>query len=809
MILVAEANVRRRVALARMLKESLQQKVVTISSARELIGGVDFGELDLMILNPSLPDLGSKTVSLLQKIRSNFDALTLPIVLLCDSQSRELVIKGMEAGANDILQPPHFEQAMLARFKRQVHFKRLHDQVKKQLSDALSADQASNSLNEVRLDLSSADRDLEQPIPVEIPLNLVSRTKTLFCKTIWVSYRRILLRVFEDLPREDGYRIEMADPSGGPIALEVVQTNRQANEENIAGVFNLGVEIKKSDDNYDRFFETLLQSQDIKDAIASDSDRQAVRVHEPSPTMVFSAQDVAGSLVQGCRYEFQDHLGRGSFASVFLVEDRALKRPVAMKVLNHNFATADETRRNFLEEAQIAAQFHHPNIVFVFEVGEIPEKHYSRHLKFPDEVVDKHPERLIYFTMQYVEGQTLTKWIGKKAHPEAVCLDILLKILKALSFAHSKRVIHRDIKPDNIMITPEDEVLVADFGIATLAQAASEPQSPDDANFEIACTPKYASPEQLTGESVDVRSDIYSFGIVAYELISGKAPFTGKSLTEIAHKQLVSKAQSFTEAGAKVSTRLEEIIFKCIEKKAKNRYQTADEILKDLHELKGDRTKEDTNPSAFDTLDELIGQSLVATNAADAGRVLERIVAFLRLRQTHEDVEELRQIRQKLTDPNLLNDLLEKNLAEENLQSLYEFFMLLESSSAVPKILRWFSMESKPRRKEFLGQLAILCAGEELMPLVAFGLELGDADARLLLRAFGEMAANFEQPIFLKWASHNGYQTQMELLKILSTIKRSDFECYGILDYFASGKGTIHRDIKNMAGKLQEEKAIF
>lgn len=108
-------------------------------------------------------------------------------------------------------------------------------------------------------------------------------------------------------------------------------------------------------------------------------------------------------------------------------------------------------------------------------------------------------------------------------------------------FAQAKGVTHRDIKPDNIMITADNQVLVADFGIATLAHAEEPEEQEEEPKFEIACTPKYAAPEQLTGDNVDQRSDIYSFGIVAYEMLAGHAPFAGRTLTEIAHKQLAMK----------------------------------------------------------------------------------------------------------------------------------------------------------------------------------------------------------------------------------------------------------------------------
>ena len=797
MILIADLNGKRSAALAQLISVRLKQEVHCIHSAHELVRGVKFSALDLMILNPKLPDLGTKCYDLIRKIRTTYHPLTLPIMLLGDKEWKTITVSGFAAGANDILQMPLDEHVTLSRIKRQLDNKALFAEAR------AGGTQRNHGAAGVvpAIDLHSPERNLDKPIPCEIPLSLVTRTRSFFCKTIWISYRRLLLRAFEDVPREKNYRLEIPNPNGGKIDLDVVQISREAIEQNVAGVFKMSLEITHSGDGYEDLFAGIQQQHQVQETIS----RPLPVTGEKQNTVVFSSQDVALDLIKGSRYKFRRYLGKGSFASVYLVDDLALKRPVAMKVLAPDFSKAGEARMNFLNEAQIAAQFHHANVVFVFEVGEIGEENYHRHLHFPAEILKKHPHRLIYFTMQYVEGQTLSRWIDGRQQPEPACLEIMIKIARALAFAHGKDVIHRDIKPDNIMVTPEEEVLVADFGIATLVRTSRETA---EGKFEIACTPKYASPEQLSGEPVDHRSDLYSFGIVAYELLAGHAPFTGRSITEIAAKQLSAVAPELQALRPDLSPKLEAIVRRCMEKKPEDRYQKASDLLSDLLAFKGSKEKVDSG-SAAEALESLLAQAIVAATPAEAGQVLERIVAFLNLRQTHEDVEELRTIHQKLTDPNLINILIEKNLTEENLQLLYQFFMMVESSSAVSRILRWFQKESDARRKEFLGQLAVLCAGEDLMPLVAFGLELGDKDARLLLKSFGDTAGHHAQPIFLKWALHSGYQTQRELIKIITTTKRSDFEVFGILEYYASGKGTIHREIKELAGRLVEEKQMY
>lgn len=248
---------------------------------------------------------------------------------------------------------------------------------------------------------------------------------------------------------------------------------------------------------------------------------------------------------------------------------------------------------------------------------------------------------------------------------------------------------------------------------------------------------------------------------------------------------------------------------RCVEKKPKDRYQATQDLLDDLIQLKGSEEESHKPGQTNDTLDHLLGQAIMINDGIGGARVLEQLIAFISLRKTHDDVVMLQDMYQKLTDPNLLNLLIEHNLDSNNYQLLYQFFSELDSSGAVPKILQWFKKEKSVERKEFLGELAVTSAGRDLAPLIAYGLELSDAEARILLKAFGQVATDHKDPIFLKWALHSGYRTQMELIKIINTTNRNDFEVFGVLEYFSSGKGTIHREVKQLASDLLAEKQIF
>jgi len=666
-----------------------------------------------------------------------------------------------------------------------------------------------------RMDTIYHEEDPDRPIPCEMPASLFIGSRSFFCKTLWISRQAMLLLTFEEFSREAQYQVQLLDPQGGTVDLMVSEAQRQPIQGRGAGVLKLNLKIINAPRSFDDLYH-LFQDAFDTDGIAglkavlrgeevSSLPEHGEKEEKVNATMAFSTAASSLNIIKGTRYKFEKQVGKGGFASVFLVQDNALKRPVAMKVLNQDFSKVDAARYNFLCEAQIAAQFNHPNIVFVYEVGELFEKQYTDFLDFPPGIVNSHPDRLIYFTMQYVEGETLTRWIrSKKNVSVADCLNIMREIVKALAFAHGKGVIHRDVKPDNIMISADGHVQVMDFGIATLAKTSGEEDSEKKGKVEIACTPKYASPEQLRGKDLDGRSDIYSFGILAYEMFTGAAPFRGKSISEIVGKQLKARPKAISETRSDVKPALEDLIFKCLAKKAENRFQDAEELRAAIDQLM-DKPVAHTR-SAVETLDELMSQVILGKTSQDAARILEQLTAFLNLNKTYDNVEQIEQIKLKLTDSSFMNLILEQNLNNDNQQLLYEFFMALESGRAVQRILHWFRQENEPWKKLVLGELAVLSAGREVGPLVTFGLELGDGDACILLKGFGEIATQCQEPIFLKWSRHRGLKTQKELLKIVSIANRPEAEVLQILEYFAYFDGTKHTSIRELAEKLLLEK---
>ncbi len=262
------------------------------------------------------------------------------------------------------------------------------------------------------------------------------------------------------------------------------------------------------------------------------------------------------------RYEIDTVLGQGGMARVFKGNDRVLNRTVAVKVLSPQFAGDEQFVARFRREAQAAAALNHPNIVSVYDTGSQGDVH--------------------YIVMEYVEGRTLRDIIRQEGPllPERA-MEIAESVADALAAAHAAGLVHRDIKPGNIMITRDGEVKVMDFGIArtttgdTLTQTAS-----------ILGTASYLSPEQAQGESVDGRSDIYSVGCVLYEMLTAGAPFTGDSPVTIAYKHVGENPVPPSQKNPDVSPAVEAVVLKCMAKNPANRYQSAEELREDLRRVR-------------------------------------------------------------------------------------------------------------------------------------------------------------------------------------------------------------------------------
>ncbi len=262
------------------------------------------------------------------------------------------------------------------------------------------------------------------------------------------------------------------------------------------------------------------------------------------------------------RYELVKKIGSGGMADVFKGKDYKLRRYVAIKILKREFAEDESFVKKFQIEAQAAAGIMHPNIVNVYDVGE--------------------DNGLNFMVMELVNGITLKEYIQKKEKiSDSEAISIAIQMAMGLGEAHRKKLVHRDVKPQNVMISNEGKVKVTDFGIA-------KPTTSNTISTNVMGSVHYTSPEQARGSACDIQSDIYSTGITLYEMITGTVPFDGETTVAIAVKHLQEDILPPSEYVPDMYESLEEIILKCTQKNPARRYENMEELVKDLKQSLAD-----------------------------------------------------------------------------------------------------------------------------------------------------------------------------------------------------------------------------
>ncbi len=262
--------------------------------------------------------------------------------------------------------------------------------------------------------------------------------------------------------------------------------------------------------------------------------------------------------ILGGRYEILKRIGSGGMADVYMAKDQKLNRKVAVKVLKREYVDDEKFLKKFQREAQAIASLTHPNIVNIYDVGA--------------------ENGINYIVMELVGGITLKEYIKKKGciSPQET-VDISIQIASALSHAHNHHIIHRDIKPQNILISEDGMIKVTDFGIAKAANSNTVTSTATAIG-----SVHYISPEQAKGRFCDEKSDIYSLGITMYEMVTGKVPFDHENGVTIALMHLQNDIVPPSEIKEGIPDSLEKIILKCVMKKPEERYQTAEELIEDL-----------------------------------------------------------------------------------------------------------------------------------------------------------------------------------------------------------------------------------
>jgi eukaryotic-like serine/threonine-protein kinase len=319
-----------------------------------------------------------------------------------------------------------------------------------------------------------------------------------------------------------------------------------------------------------------------------------------------------GTIVDG-RYEILRRVGSGGMADVYLASDNLLGRQVALKLLHHRFAEDQEFVERFKREASSAASLSHPNVVSIFDRGEW--------------------DGTYYIAMEYLPGRTLKAIVREHgALPPATAIDVVLQMLRAARFAHRRGVIHRDLKPHNVILDEEGRAKVTDFGIARAGA------SDMTLTGSIMGTAQYLSPEQAQGQAVSEASDLYAIGVVLYELLTGRVPFEGETAVTIALQHVSRAPRPPSTLNAAVPQALDAIVLRALEKDPAARYRSAEQAIAALdavratlltpsveHALGGappfpaSAGRDSTLPAAADPTLPAVGPALAAGAAADAG----------------------------------------------------------------------------------------------------------------------------------------------------------------------------------------------
>jgi serine/threonine protein kinase len=473
-------------------------------------------------------------------------------------------------------------------------------------------------------------------------------------------------------------------------------------------------------------------------------------------------------------YQMFSLLGKGGMGEVWLAEDTQLGRKVAVKLLPAEFTTDVERVRRFAREARAASSLNHPNIITIYEIGEAATERGSTH----------------YIATEYVEGETLRQRMASATHQQilmAEAIDIATQIAGALAAAHEAGIVHRDIKPENVMVRRDRIVKVLDFGLAKLTEPAAPPVDTEISTLTgitkagmLMGTPQYMSPEQARGEKVDERTDVFSLGVLLYEMVTGRAPFAGTTPSEVIAAVLRDEPPPLSEYIPDAPPELERIISNALRKDRGVRYQTVQYLLTDLKEFK-QRIEFGTGP--IRTVHSTRKSPIIA--AAAAALALAAIVGWFYFNRepalTEKDTVLLADFENK-TGEEILDGTLKQALAIQLQQS--PFLNLFPE----PQVRQTLALMGRPPNERVTAQIAgEICVRHNLKALIAGAIAPLGSHYVITLEAIngqsGESLARQQveaesQEQVLRALSQAASQLRENLGESLSSIKRFDTPLY-------------------------------
>ncbi len=352
------------------------------------------------------------------------------------------------------------------------------------------------------------------------------------------------------------------------------------------------------------------------------------------------------------RYEVISELGQGAMGVVYKARDPLIDREVAIKTINLSLALEEreEYEARFYQEAKAAGRLGHPNIVTIYDVGRTGD--------------------IAYIAMEYLHGRELRDVLNeKKILPVSQVLDIVIQVAQGLSYAHEHEIVHRDVKPSNVMIIRDGHVKITDFGIARMASAAVRTQT-----GMVLGSPKYMSPEQVLGKLTDQRSDIFSLGVMLYEMLTGQVPFIGENVNAIMYQTLNAIPAPPSNANPAVPEMLNYIVAKALAKDLDARYQNASELVNDLRACREalPRDAESANPvkrpaAMTRSAGEEDAKPVIALGLSSSFDSNEATMRLAAMTASKEDVEELsKTLRLERPSMTAINKAAPKSVAARN-----------------------------------------------------------------------------------------------------------------------------------------------